>query len=91
MKELPFIEEIKNDFHVRLFSEDVDSEELKWHRDEEDRIVEICHETDWLLQMDNELPKNMIIGERYEIPRGVYHRLIKGKGSLKVKIKKNGV
>ena len=72
-------------FHLKLF----DSEELKWHRDEEDRIVEVCHDTNWFLQMDNELPKRILVGEQYEIPRGIYHRLIKGDGDLKVKIKTN--
>ena len=90
MNELPFIEERNNDFRIRLFSENVDPEELKWHRDHEDRIVEIYSETNWLLQMDNELPKKLIVGEKYEIPKGIYHRLIKGVGDLKIKIKTNG-
>ena len=36
--------------------------------------------------MDNELPIKLTEGKEYFIPKGVYHRLIKGDGDLKVKI-----
>jgi hypothetical protein len=36
--------------------------------------------------MDNELPIKLIVGEKYFIPEGVYHRVIKGNSNLKVKI-----
>jgi hypothetical protein len=58
----------------------------KWHRDREDRIVEIIGETDWQLQMDNELPKTM--SGKVFIPKEVWHRIIKGNGDLKVRITK---
>jgi hypothetical protein len=38
--------------------------------------------------MDNELPTPLIVGKKYFIPEGIYHRVIKGIGNLKVKIKK---
>jgi len=71
---------------IREFSEQIDSEEMKWHRDYEDRIIKSINETNWMIQLDNELPKP-IIGEIF-IPMGVYHRLIKGTGDLKIKLKK---
>jgi len=38
------------------------------------------------VQLDNELPK-VITGSIF-IPMGVYHRVIKGTGNLKIKLKK---
>ena len=43
-------------------------------------------ETDWMFQFDNELPFQM--EGKFFIPMGVYHRVIKGSGDLKLKIKK---
>ena len=82
---LPFIEEkIGENLFIRTFKQDTDSGEFTWHRDYESRIIESIGETDWMFQMDNELPK--IISEKIYIPRGVYHRLIKGNGDLKIKL-----
>ena len=86
MKNLPFQQEIIDDIRIRTFDENVDDEELKWHRDRENRLVEILESDNWYLQMDNELPIKLIVGEKYFIPKGVYHRVIKGKSNLKVKI-----
>ena len=84
---LPFQEtKIGDNIFVRKFSQDTDSGELMWHRDREDRIIEAIEDTDWLIQLDNEIPKK-IEGEIF-IPMGGYHRLIKGTGDLKIKLKK---
>jgi hypothetical protein len=84
---LPFKEEkISENIFIRTFYQDVDSGELQWHRDYEDRIIESIGETDWKFQLDNELPIN-IKGEIF-IPKGVYHRIIKGTGDLKIKLEK---
>lgn len=82
----PFKENKENGYYIRKFSEDIDNGELVWHRDKEDRIVESIGYTDWMVQIDNELPKPLT--ERISIPKGVYHRVIKGTGELIVKIKK---
>lgn len=84
---LPFQETklIDNEF-IRVFSQDTDSGEYMWHRDFEDRIIESIGETDWMIQIDNELPKQ-IKGEII-IPMSIYHRVIKGTGDLKIKLKK---
>ena len=87
MKTLPFIREIIDDIKIRTFDENVDDDELKWHRDREERIVEILESNNWYLQMDNELPTKLIVGEKHFIPEGVYHRVIKGEGKLIVSIK----
>jgi quercetin dioxygenase-like cupin family protein len=59
---------------------------LKWHRDRENRLVEVLEGEDWYLQMDDEFPKKLVVGEKYYIPEGVYHRVIKGNQELKVLI-----
>jgi len=40
---------------------------LVWHRDKEDRIVESVGKTNWMIQMDNEVPK--IIEGEFFIPK----------------------
>ena len=86
-EQLPFSEKKKGDaVYEREFSVDVDPMELKWHFDYEDRIVTLSEKTDWMIQFDNELPKKLE-GEIF-IPKGVYHRVIKGSGSLRVTVKK---
>jgi hypothetical protein len=85
--EFPFKEsKIEGNLYLREFEESVDIDDLEWHRDREDRIVEIIGTTDWQLQMDNELPK--IMSGKFFIPKEVWHRIIKGNGDLKVRITK---
>ena len=77
--------EVKADgYIIREFSSDTSSFEFVWHRDKEDRYVEPIHDNDWKFQLDNQLPVN--IDKKLFIPKETYHRLIKGSGSLKVKI-----
>ena len=85
----PFKEEKQNDFHIRTFSSDLSEMELKWHFDEQDRTVICEHDTDWMFQMDNELPIIIKKNTPIFIPEGTYHRIIKGKGDLIVKVKKH--
>ena len=85
LPKLPFSEEIKSvNESIRIFKSDVDDGSLVWHRDREDRIIESIDETDWMVQLDDELP--MKIEGKILIPMGVYHRLIKGSGDLKIKL-----
>ena len=84
---LPFQEtKLSDNAFIREFKQDTDSGEFMWHRDREDRIIESIGKTDWLIQIDNELPKE--INKEVFIPMGVYHRLIKGTNGLKIKLKK---
>ena len=85
--ELPFKEtKLSDNEFIREFYQETDCGEFVWHRDRESRIIESIGETDWLIQLDDELPKK-IEGEIF-IPMGVYHRLIKGSGDLKIKLQK---
>lgn len=82
---LPFQEnKIQENTFIREFKQDTDSGDFTWHRDREDRIIESIGETDWMIQLDNQLPK--VINEKIFIPMGVYHRVIKGSGDLKIKL-----
>ena len=76
----------KTETVIRKFSEYTDSDEFKWHWDEEDRLVRQVHETDWKLQLDNKLPEP--IKSTIRIPKGTWHRLIKGTGDLSVIVEK---
>lgn len=84
---LPYKEtKISDNTFIREFSQNTDSGEYYWHRDKENRIIESIGETDWMIQMDNELPKK--IKEEIFIPMGVYHRIIKGTGDLVIRLVK---
>jgi hypothetical protein len=83
----PFTEtSLGNNRYIREFSEDVDDHELEWHKDREDRIVEVIENNGWEFQMDNELPIHL--ENRLFIPKETYHRVIKGTGKLIVRITK---
>jgi len=87
MKKQPYIEKInERNEKLRTFTSNVNVEELKWHRDRENRLVEVIEGDNWFIQFDNELPKPLIPGKQYIIPEGVYHRVIKGDSKLKIKI-----
>lgn len=73
----------------RIFTENVDSEELVWHRDRCDREVFIEKSNGWMLQMENELPKPLLEGQKYFIPKETYHRVIKGTGDLVIEVKED--
>lgn len=80
----PYKDVLVDETLIREFDENIDPIELKWHRDREDRIIEAVEDTDWKFQLENQLPIE-IKGEIF-IPRGVWHRAIKGTGSVKIKI-----
>jgi hypothetical protein len=83
----PYTEDHLSDYtYLRTFLSDTPEEELKWHWDEEDRIIKPIEKTDWLFQFDNKLPQN--IDTEIYIKKGIYHRLIKGSGDLKIKVTK---
>jgi hypothetical protein len=84
----PYIDiEVTDKYIIREFSENIDPIELLWHRDDENRTVEIIGETDWKIQLDDQLPTSM--NQPIFIPRHEWHRVIKGSGTLKLKIYKS--
>jgi len=73
---------------IREFDADTDPMSLIWHEDQEDRIVEILTGNGWKFQFDEDLPFEMVTGDKINIPKGFLHRVIKGKNNLKIKIYK---
>jgi hypothetical protein len=83
----PYIDlEVTDKYIIREFNEDIDPIELLWHRDDEDRLIEILEGTNWQLQLENQLPSSM--NKPIFIPRHEWHRTIKGTGKLRIKIYK---
>lgn len=75
-----------SEYIIREFSEDIDPKELLWHRDREDRRIVTIGNTDWQVQLDNELP--VTLNSSIFIKKHQWHRVLKGTGVLRVKIYK---
>jgi hypothetical protein len=85
---IPYTEtEIGQNQYIREFSSDVDTHELEWHIDRENRTIEVIENNNWYFQLDNNLPQ--LLKETIFIPKETYHRVIKGTGNLKVRITKH--
>ena len=88
----PFKEkQISKQLFLREFSADVDEMDLIWHTDREDRIVHVLEGNKWKFQFDEQLPFEMLDGIDIIIPKGIIHRIIKGKGPLKIKVYKEPI
>ena len=88
----PFKEkQINKQLFLREFSADVDEMDLIWHTDREDRIVHVLEGNKWKFQFDEQLPFEMVDGIDIIIPKGIIHRIIKGKGPLKIKVYKEPI
>ena len=84
----PYTDIENNDFYIiREFNKNIDPVELLWHRDDENRIVEIIGDTNWQLQLENCLPTSL--NKPIFIPRHTWHRVIKGTDKLLLKIYKS--
>ena len=86
---LPF-EEVKDDdgWIIRRFSADVATEDLRWHRDGEDREIIAVESSGWALQKDNGLPQELLKSKSHSVRKGEWHRLLRGSGELVLRIKK---
>jgi hypothetical protein len=82
--------QISENKKLRFFHSDVLNEsELEWHRDHNDRLVEVIEANGWSFQYDNELPIQLQEGDKLFIPKEHFHRVIKGNGDLVVEITEN--
>ena len=81
----PYSQLEQDGYILREFSNETTSLELVWHRDKVDRYIEPVKESDWLFQLDNDIPRELGKNKLF-IPKETYHRLIKGTGDLTVKI-----
>jgi hypothetical protein len=80
----PYSEENLRSLRIRTFSSDIPEIDLKWHWDEENRLVKPLNDNDWFFQFDNELPFK--IDRPIRIEAGTIHRVIKGTTDLIVSI-----
>jgi hypothetical protein len=78
----PYIE----DGDTRTFDVDKSQDEYVWHRDREDRHIEVIAGAGWRFQPENCLPFLLQPGLEFDIKKNEYHRLIKGESDLKIKI-----
>lgn len=85
--ENPYIDEKLNTYSfIRTFKKDVLDDELKWHRDEKGRYVEVLEGSGWEIQFDNKLPKRLYKGDKLYIPAKTFHRIKRGRTDLVLKI-----
>ena len=82
-----FEKSIYKNVFTRVFKENVKKEQLIWHKDRKDRVVKVIYGTGWKLQMDNDLPFELEVGQNYHINKEEFHRLHKGNSELKLEIK----
>ena len=83
----PFTEILlQTDRRIRHFTNDTPAHLLKWHADEEDRVIKAHKLTDWQFQFDNELPIKLSVNTYISIQKGRIHRLIKGETDLYIEI-----
>jgi hypothetical protein len=79
--------EITDQYIIREFNENIDPIELLWHRDDEDRTIEILEVgKGWKMQFDDQLPFDLEPEMRIFMMRHKWHRAWKGEDTLKAKI-----
>tara|TARA_B100000214_G_C23823786_1_gene560932 strand:- start:197 stop:514 length:318 start_codon:yes stop_codon:yes gene_type:complete len=71
---------------LRVFRESVKSQRLVWHRDRQNRVVEVICGNGWKFQRDGSVPIQIGPGSLFEVNANEWHRIIKGKDDLIVKI-----
>ena len=76
----------KDSSNIRSFSKNVKKLELVWHKDDEDRYIEILEGKGWQMQFDDELPFDLVKGDHIFIKRHRIHRILKGVTDLKIRI-----
>lgn len=86
MESVPYYEKSDDGYFIRTFTQNTPSEELKWHFDDENRVLIPLSGTSWQLQIDESLPVELNINQEYFVPVDVYHRIIKGQGDLVIKL-----
>ena len=84
----PYTDRWLNDnTRIRRFNSSINNEELVWHQDAYTRRVTVLEGIGWKLQLDNQLPIDLLPDTSYTIPRELHHRLLKGCGELIIEIK----
>jgi|TARA_B110000977_G_C10710075_1_gene350916 quercetin dioxygenase-like cupin family protein len=85
----PYIEKkIDENTFLREFSVNIKDKDLEWHRDAEDREIEVMSGKNWKFQYDNCLPVIIKSGDKISIKKNEWHRIIKGDTNLKLTVHK---
>ena len=84
--DFPFEQIEKEGKIVRTFNPEVEDDELKWHQDLNDRKITVIEGGGWSFQMEDDLPNKLSSAEQFYIPKFVWHRVIKGEGTLIIEI-----
>lgn len=66
----------------RLFVDQITEDQLVWHRDANDRRIIVLAGEGWKIQLENELPVDLLTSNLYIIKKNTFHRIIKGKTNL---------
>ena len=83
----PYIEKLLNeDTRLRLFPSKINEAALIWHRDRQDRLLEVIYSNGWMFQRDDSVPILMSPGDKIQIRANEWHRVIKGEEELIVMI-----
>lgn len=82
----PYTEQVTGNTRLREFAADTDEMDLVWHRDANNRKVTPIVCDGWKFQYDEQPPQEMKEGETFEIEARTYHRILKGKGKLVLRI-----
>ena len=78
--------EVTEEYIIRKFPHDTEAEDLLWHRDRENRLIEHVSGTGWSFQYDNELPIPIKSNQGIDISAGAWHRIHRGSDDLIIKI-----
>jgi len=82
--------EVTEEYTIREFGSNIDPIHLMWHRDNEDRMVEVLEcGKGWGFQFDDGLPFDLEPNTSIFILRHDWHRVVKGEGVLLLKIHKS--
>ena len=87
--EITFGKPYWEDAEIRTFDPTIEDSEFVWHRDMEDREVEILEGEGWQFQLQKCLPWLLKPGMIFDINKLEYHRLIKGATPLKCRVYKH--
>jgi oxalate decarboxylase/phosphoglucose isomerase-like protein (cupin superfamily) len=83
----PYVDLVLEDKKIRTFDMNATQDEYEWHRDLNNRQIEVLEGEGWMLQFDNKMPMPLSIGDQVTIPEGVFHRVYKGNTPLKISIR----
>lgn len=89
MVDLTFGRPYWEDGEIRTFDPSVNDAEYVWHKDLEDREIEILEGEGWQFQLERCLPWLLKKGMVFDVKQHEYHRLIKGVTPLKCRVIKH--